>query len=193
MIYSFFITNLKYYFKSGLMYHIFIYNLIILLIMIFLFKNNEIFNYLWLIIFISTFLSLDLLFKQDFIDGRLEIIYLSSFSLYLYTLFKYIFFWVFCQLPFILFIILFQEFDFISCICLMLGSIACSLLGGLMYVLTFGIYEKTLLLSIMVFPLFIPILVFGTSLIITFLLQFVIFLIIIIPFITTYVLIKNIH
>jgi len=75
----------------------------------------------------------------------------------------------------------------------MLGSIACSLLGGLMYVLTFGIYEKTLLLSIMVFPLFIPILVFGTSLIITFLLQFVIFLIIIIPFITTYVLIKNIH
>lgn len=193
MIYYFIRNSVKLYIKSGILYQLLIYNLLVLVLILFLFKTYTFINLIWLIIFLSTFLSLDLLFKQDFVDGRLEILYLSPFSLYVYTIIKYSLFWIFCHFPFITIIALINGFDLTAYFCLLLGSISCSLLGGLNYVLTFGLYDKILLLSIMVFPLFIPILIFGTSLKLFILFQFVILLIFIIPVLTTYILNKNIN
>lgn len=192
MIFYFIKNSVKLYIKSGILYHLLIYNLLVLVLILFLFKSYIFINLIWLIIFLSTFLSLDLLFKQDYVDGRLEILYLSPFSLYVYTLIKYVLYWIFCHLPFISIISIINGFDTTSYFCLIFGSLSCTLLGGLNYVLTFSLFEKTLLLSIMVFPLFIPILIFGTSLQLLILFQFVILLSFIIPILTTYLLSKNI-
>lgn len=192
MILAFILQNYKYFIRSGIIYHIFFYNLLITMILLFVLKIDNVFNICWIIIFLSTFLSLDLLFKQEIVDGKLDLLYLSNFPLYFYSLFKYILYWICCHLPFLLFVSLLASFSLEEITCLMLGSFSCTLLGGLNYMFTFGLLEKVLILSIMVFPLFIPILIFGTSLQIGLLFKLTFFFLITIPYFTAWFINKNI-
>lgn len=192
MILAFILQNYKYFIRSGIIYHILFYNLLILMILLFVLKIDNIFNSCWIIIFLSTFLSLDLLFKQEIVDGKLDLLYLSVFPLYFYSLFKYLLYWVCCQLPFLIIISFFASFSLDETFCLMLGSFSCTLLGGLNYMFTFGLLEKVLILSIMVFPLFIPILIFGTSLQLGLLFKLTLFFLITIPYFTAWFIKKNI-
>jgi len=86
----------------------------------------------------------------------------------------------------------FASFSLDETFCLMLGSFSCTLLGGLNYMFTFGLLEKVLILSIMVFPLFIPILIFGTSLQLGLLFKLTLFFLITIPYFTAWFIKKNI-
>lgn len=192
MILAFFIQNLKYFIKSGIIYHSFLYNLIILFSLLFILKISHVFNILWIIIFLSTFLSLDLLFKQEVIDGKLDCLYLSNFSIFFYSLLKYIIYWTVCHFPFLLLISIAFSFSFIEFSCICLGSFSCTLLGGLNYLFAFGLLEKVMILSIMVFPLFIPIMVFGINLEVAILLKISLFFFFTIPLITSWLISKTI-
>lgn len=58
----------------------------------------------WTLLLLSTNLSINKFFKEDFEDGNLFLLYMNGISFELIVLIKLICFWVFLQIPFIVFI-----------------------------------------------------------------------------------------
>ena len=125
---------------------------------------------IWIAAVLATLLSLDILFRHDFDDGSLEQFVFSKHSIYLNVLFRIIAHWLFCGLPLVLLspvlaVMLFLPKDAYWALIasLALGSPLLSLIGSIAAALTLTIKKSGLLVALLTLPLFMPVLIFGSS------------------------------
>ncbi|EIJ41647.1 heme exporter protein CcmB [Beggiatoa alba B18LD] len=125
---------------------------------------------IWVAALLAAMLSLDNLFRSDFDDGSLEQIALCAHPLPLLVLAKTLAHWLVTGLPLLLvspllgiFMFLPAEAISILLLTLLLGTPILSLVGGIGVALTVGLRRGGLLLSLLVLPLFIPVLIFAAS------------------------------
>ncbi|MEN2494275.1 MAG: Heme exporter protein B [Hyphomicrobiaceae bacterium hypho_1] len=124
---------------------------------------------LWVALLLSALLSLKRIFKTDFEDGTLEIIATSSLPLELTTAAKSLAHWLTTSLPLVLFTPLagtIYDLDTITCLVLILtmlvGTLAISFLGSIAAALTLQTRQGGVLVAIIVLPLYLPTLIYGT-------------------------------
>ncbi len=125
---------------------------------------------IWVAALLATLLALDGIFRPDFDDGTLEQLALSPHPLSLLVLAKAIAHWMVSGLPLLLvspLLGLLMGLDSTSIWVLMagllLGTPALSLLGAVGVGLTVGIRKSGSLLSLLVLPLYVPVLIFGAG------------------------------
>jgi heme exporter protein B len=115
-------------------------------------------------------LSLGRLFSADYLDGTLEQMMLTPQSLSVLVLGKMIAHWLVSGLPLVLMApVLGVQFDMsaqgllVLMLGLFLGTPILSMLGAIGAALTLGLRGGGVLLSLLVLPLCIPVLIFGTG------------------------------
>lgn len=125
---------------------------------------------IWVAALLATLLSLDSLFRSDFEDGSLEQMVLSSHSLPWLILAKVTAHWLVTGFPLLLLapllgILLFlpQPAMFTLIVTLALGTPILSLIGAIGVALTVGLRRGGVLLSLLVLPLYIPVLIFAAN------------------------------
>jgi len=125
---------------------------------------------IWVAALLAAMLSLDSLFRSDFEDGSLEQISLSAHSLPLLVLAKVFAHWLITGLPLILLapllsVLLFLPDNAILTLVatLALGTPILSLVGAIGVALTVGLRRGGVLLSLLVLPLYIPVLIFAAG------------------------------
>lgn len=125
---------------------------------------------LWVGALLATLLSLPRLFADDFHDGTLEQLSLSPNPLGLIVLGKVIAHWLVSGLPLALLApVLGLQFDLPSEVLwvlmgsILLGTPALSGIGAIGAALTLGVRGGGVLLSLLVLPLYIPVLIFGAG------------------------------
>ena len=125
---------------------------------------------IWVTCMLSVLLSLNALFHYDFDNGVLEQMVISPFSLSLMLLAKITAHWLLTGLPIILLsplmgMVLFLDIDsiYILMLTLLLATPSLSLIGAIGASLIVGIKNSGMLLSLLILPLYIPILIFATS------------------------------
>lgn len=124
----------------------------------------------WVAALLSALLSFERLFRDDFIDGSLEQLMLTSQPLVLTALAKVLAHWLLTGLPLILLspiaaLLLSLEIPiwWALVLTLLLGTPVLSCLGAIGVALTVGLLKGGVLLSLLVVPLFIPVLIFSAS------------------------------
>lgn len=124
----------------------------------------------WVAALLSAMLSLERLFRDDFADGSLEQLMLTSCPLPLVALGKVSAHWLLTGLPLLLLsplvaVLLSMDWQtwLAVALTLLLGTPVLSLLGAIGVALTVGLRRGGVLLSLLVLPLFIPVLIFATS------------------------------
>ncbi|WP_104402277.1 heme exporter protein CcmB [Vibrio penaeicida] len=124
----------------------------------------------WVAALLSALLSLERLFRDDFQDGALEQMMLMPVPLPLAVMAKVIAHWILTGVPLILIspllaILLSLDFNTWSAVVLTLlvGTPTLSFIGAIGVALTVGLQKGGVLLSLLVLPLYIPILIFATS------------------------------
>ncbi len=125
---------------------------------------------IWVSALLAVLLSLDRLFKQDYDDGSLDQLMLSPNPLVLLVLAKVLAHWLLTGLPLVLISPMLAVFmnvpaDTIPIIVLslLLGTPVLSLIGAIGVSLTVAVNRGGVLLSLIVLPLYIPILIFGAN------------------------------
>jgi heme exporter protein B len=125
---------------------------------------------IWVVALLATLLSLDGLFRQDIEDGTLEQVFIAPQPLYLTVLAKVIVHWLVTGLPLTLLspvlgvLLSLPEAGFLPLILsLLLGTASLSLIGAIGAALTAGLRTGGLLLSLIIMPLYAPVLIFGAS------------------------------
>ncbi|MBV1915927.1 MAG: heme exporter protein CcmB [Pseudomonadales bacterium] len=125
---------------------------------------------IWIAALLAMMLSLDSLFKNDFDDGSLEQLLISPSPIVMLVLVKVITHWFTTVFPIILLAPLLammmqlpDEGYRALILTLLLGTPVISMIGGIGAALTVGLHRGGVLLSLIVLPLFIPILVFSAS------------------------------
>lgn len=125
---------------------------------------------LWVMALLATLLSLDGLFRSDFDDGSLEQMLVSPQLLYFTVLAKVLAHWLVTGLPLTLLapvlgvMLALPPGGFVAlCLSLLLGTATMSLIGAVGAALTVSLRRGGLLLSLIVMPLYVPVLIFGAS------------------------------
>jgi heme exporter protein B len=125
---------------------------------------------LWVIALLACLLSLDGLFRSDYEDGTLEQLLLSPQPLYLMVITKVVVHWLTTGLPLtivapLLGVLLSLPADgYVPLwLSLLLGTMTLSLVGGIGAALTVSLRKGGLLLSLIIMPLYVPVLIFGAS------------------------------
>ena len=124
----------------------------------------------WVITMLSVLLSLNTLFHYDFDNGVLEQMIISHHSLSLILLAKTTAHWILSGLPIIILspflgmaLFLSSESIIILILTLIIATPCLSLIGSIGASLVVGIKNSGMLLSLLILPLYIPILIFATS------------------------------
>lgn len=124
----------------------------------------------WVAALLSSLLSLERLLRDDFLDGSLEQLMLLPIPLPITILAKVCAHWLLTGLPLLILsplVALLLSFDFsIWCavaLTLLLGTPTLSFIGAIGVSLTVGLRKGGVLLSLLVLPLYIPVLIFATS------------------------------
>ena len=124
----------------------------------------------WVAALLSALLSLERLFRDDFQDGSLEQMMLMPIPLPLVVMSKVLAHWLLTGLPLILIspllaILLSLGFNtwLGVVLTLLIGTPTLSFIGAIGVALTVGLQKGGVLLSLLVLPLYIPILIFATS------------------------------
>ena len=124
----------------------------------------------WIGALLATLLSLERMFRTDFEDGSLELMLISPHPLPLIVLAKIIAHWLVTGLPLLVaapLIALLLGLPAKSLAVLLgtlaLGTPALSAVGAIGVALTVGLRRGGMLLSLLVLPLYIPVLVFASS------------------------------
>ncbi len=124
----------------------------------------------WVAALLSALLSLERLFRDDFSDGSLEQMMLMPTPLSVLVLAKVVAHWLLTGLPLIIIspllaILLSLDFNtwLAIVLTLLLGTPTLSFLGGVGVALTVGLQKGGVLLSLLILPLYIPVLIFATS------------------------------
>ena len=125
---------------------------------------------IWVSALLAAMLSLDGLFRSDFDDGSLEQILLSHHPTSILILGKIIAHWLVTGLPLILVAPLLAEFlgmhaDALIVLLktLLLGTPVLSLVGAIGVALTVGLRRGGMILSLLVLPLYVPVLIFASN------------------------------
>ncbi len=125
---------------------------------------------LWVAALLSVLLSLDHLYRHDFDDGTLEQLVLQPQPLFLLVLAKSLAHWVLTGLPLVLLapvlaVMVHLEGNSVAVLCLtlLIGTPVLSLIGSIGAALTLGLRSAGVLLSLLIIPLYIPVLIFGTG------------------------------
>jgi len=125
---------------------------------------------IWVSALLAAMLSLDSLFRSDFDDGSLEQILLSAHPASLLVLAKVIAHWLVTGLPLVMIapllaILLGLSAKTISIllITLLLGTPVLSLIGAIGVALTVGLRRGGMILSLLVLPLYVPVLIFAAN------------------------------
>lgn len=125
---------------------------------------------LWVAALLSSMLSLGRLFSADYLDGTLEQMMLAPQSLSMLVLGKMTAHWMVSGLPLVLMApVLGVQFDMsaqalgVLIVGLLLGTPVLSMIGAIGAALTLGLRGGGVLLSLLVLPLCIPVLIFGTG------------------------------
>ena len=124
---------------------------------------------IWVAALLSALLSLERLFKNDYSDGSLEQMLLSPQPLFIMVLAKISAHWLLTGLPIILIaplLALMLHMESLAypalMITLALGTPVLSLIGAIGVALTVGLKKGGVLLSLLILPLYIPVLIFAT-------------------------------
>ena len=125
---------------------------------------------IWVSALLAVLLSLDRLFKQDYDDGSLDQLMLSPNPLMILVFAKVIAHWLLTGLPLVIVAPLLGMFmslpaDAVSVLVysLLLGTPVLSLIGAIGVSLTVAVNRGGVLLSLIVLPLYIPVLIFGAN------------------------------
>jgi heme exporter protein B len=125
---------------------------------------------IWVMALLATLLSLDNLFRSDFDDGSLEQLLIAPYSLFFNVLAKVLAHWLATGLPLTLLAPLLgvmlslpSTAFFALCCSLLMGTAVMSLIGAVGAALTVGLRKGGLLISLIVMPLYVPVLIFGAS------------------------------
>lgn len=125
---------------------------------------------LWVTALLATMLSLGRLFEQDHMDGTLEQMAISSIPLGVLIFGKVIAHWLLSGLPLTLIApLLALQFDLplsslaVLALSLAIGTPVLSLVGAIGAALTLGLRGGGVLVSLLVLPLYIPVLIFGAG------------------------------
>ena len=125
---------------------------------------------LWVGALLATMLGLSRLFEGDLRDGSLEYMLLSPHSLGLMVLGKITAHWLLCGVPLVILApVLGLQFDlsaealWMLSLSLLLGTPVLSCVGAIGAALTLGVRGGGILISLLVLPLFVPVLVFGAG------------------------------
>jgi len=125
---------------------------------------------IWVAALLAALLSLDGIFRSDFEDGTLEQLLLSSHPVSVLVLAKVLAHWLVTGLPLLLVapllgILLDLPVDAIRILMLtlLLGTPVLSLLGAVGVALTVGLRKGGKILSLLVLPLYVPLLIFAAN------------------------------
>jgi heme exporter protein B len=125
---------------------------------------------IWVAALLAALLSLDGIFRSDFEDGTLEQFLLSSHPVSVLVLAKVLAHWLITGLPLLLVAPLLGILLGLSAVAiqtllltLLLGTPVLSLLGAVGVALTVGLRKGGMILSLLVLPLYIPLLIFAAN------------------------------
>jgi len=125
---------------------------------------------IWVAALLSTLLGLHRMFAADYQDGALEQLALSPQPMVLLVAGKIIAHWIVCGLPLVVLApVIGIQFDFdasslyVLMGTLLLGTPVLSLLGSIGAALTLGVRGGSVLMSLLILPLYIPVLIFGAG------------------------------
>lgn len=125
---------------------------------------------IWVAALLATLLSLDAIFRSDFEDGALEQLLVSARPLPVLVLAKVLAHWLVTGLPLLLIAPLLGVLLALPggalgalLLTLALGTPVLSLVGAIGVALTVGLRKGGALLSLLVLPLYIPVLIFGAN------------------------------
>ncbi len=125
---------------------------------------------LWVAALLATMLSLNRLFATDHADGTLEQMALSAVPLGVLVTGKVIAHWLLSGLPLALLApVLGLQFDLapgslaVLVVSLLIGTPVLSLIGAVGAALTLGVRGGGVLVSLLVLPLYVPVLIFGAG------------------------------
>jgi len=124
---------------------------------------------IWVTALLASMLSLDSLFRSDYEDGSLEQMTLSDHPLSLIISAKVFSHWLTTALPLIavtplLSVLLFLPENALGTLMLtlLLGTPVLSLIGAIGVALTVGLRRGGVILSLLILPLYVPVLIFST-------------------------------
>ncbi len=124
----------------------------------------------WVAALLASMLSLGRMFANDYSDGTLEQMLVSPQSLSLLVLGKATAHWLVTGVPLVLMgPVLGIQYDlptdalFVLTVALLLGTPVLSLIGAIGAALTLGLRGGGVLVSLLVLPLYIPVLIFGAG------------------------------
>ncbi|MEL3923075.1 heme exporter protein CcmB [Aeromonas enteropelogenes] len=125
---------------------------------------------IWVAALLAAMLSLERLFRDDFSDGSLEQMMLMPHPLGLLALAKVVAHWLLTGLtlllisPLLAILLSLDMNTYLAVVAtLALGTPVLSLLGAVGVALTVGLRKGGVLLSLLILPLYIPVLIFATS------------------------------
>jgi heme exporter protein B len=125
---------------------------------------------IWVSALLAAMLSLDSLFRSDFDDGSLEQILLSPHPTSILVLGKVFAHWLVTGLPLLIiapllaiFLGLPEQSLGILLLTLLLGTPVLSLIGAIGVALTVGLRRGGMILSLLVLPLYVPVLIFASN------------------------------
>lgn len=125
---------------------------------------------LWIIALLSNLLTSDAVFRSDFDDGSLEQLLLSPQPLYLSVLAYILAHWLITGVLLALVSPLFGLMLNLPAaalgalaVSLLLGTAVLSLIGGIGAALTVGLKRGGMLISLLILPLYMPVLIFGSA------------------------------
>lgn len=131
-------------------------------------NNKVLVSIIWITLLFTSILSLDNLFKRDHSEGTLAVALLHSDAIVSIVVSKLLVHWIFTGLPITLLapvvgLILGMQVDHVSMlgISLLVGTPTITLLGALVAALLVGLGRGGELLTVLILPLYIPVLLFG--------------------------------
>jgi heme exporter protein B len=124
----------------------------------------------WVAALLASMLALERLFASDYADGTLEQMMLTPQPLFLLVLGKVVAHWLVTGLPLVVMApLLGLQYDLsldalqVLVLTLLLGTPVLSLIGAIGAALTLGLRGGGVLVSLLVLPLYIPVLIFGAG------------------------------
>jgi heme exporter protein B len=125
---------------------------------------------IWVAALLAAMLSLDSIFRSDFDDGSLEQLLMSAHPMPVLVLAKVCAHWLVTGLPLLLvspvlaeMLGMPQEAQGILLLTILIGTPILSLIGSIGVALTVGLPKGGIILSLLVLPLYVPILIFASS------------------------------
>ena len=125
---------------------------------------------LWVCALLAAMLSLESMYRDDYLDGTLEWLIIQSGSPYQVIIAKVVCHWLTTGLPLVVIspilglMLYLPDMAMLALVSsLFLGTAILSLIGSVGMGLTVGLRQSGVLLSLLVLPLFVPVLIFGAS------------------------------